>query len=347
MSLFVNKEVVKRYVNNECTEEENIAVKQWLEDPVNEETFRALMNEQWNDLSRKELTEIPLQHVLKRIHDHMDSVAKKETRIVPIKAEKNIFNLWIRIAATISLIMGVAAILYWQFPASPRSTAANWNEPSADSVRYNDKITSMVLPDGTTVWLNAKSKLKYSPEFSGKQREVYLEGEAFFDVTEDKERPFIVYTQDIRVKVLGTAFTVKAYTDDHISEATLVRGKVIVANGSGIGKANLEMNPDERVVYSRDSKELTLSQVKADDYVLWKSGTLRFENEPLDNVIRSLERWYSVTITVPENQESDCRLTARIESETLEEMLELLKSSTGIDYSIAGDTVSITGKLCI
>lgn len=347
MSQHVNRDLVRRYFNNQCSGTERAAVEEWLTDADRESVVREWMLEQWHALPAGKVSEVGLDHLLEKLHRHIDGVQRAESKVVPLHGKKTFTHAVVRIAAAITILLTVSGLLYWQLRPLPVPATATWHESDYESLKAPDKTASLVLPDGTTVWLNARSKIKYAPGFSADRREVYLEGEAFFDVTEDASRPFIVYTQDIQIRVLGTAFTVKSYLDDRTSEAILVRGKVTVSSKALLTEDRLQMNPNERVVFSRETKDLTLTKVNADDFVLWKSGTLRFENEPIDNVIRSLERWYGVTISVSDNLDSSCRLTARIENETLEEMLELLKSSTGVDYTINGNKVLLKGKLCM
>jgi ferric-dicitrate binding protein FerR (iron transport regulator) len=182
----------------------------------------------------------------------------------------------------------------------------------------------------------------------GGVRNVELEGEAFFDVVEDPQRPFVVKASELTIRVLGTAFNVKSYPGDPFIATTLVRGKVIVARETSPDKVeeNLELKPNEQAVFSHSSEVLTRSQVSAAKYTSWTDGKLVFEDAPVYDVLKSLERWYGVNIHVDDDAGMSCGLTARIDKEPLRETLELLRTTTGVNYSITGNDVFIEGNIC-
>jgi transmembrane sensor len=198
------------------------------------------------------------------------------------------------------------------------------------------KRSLITLADGTTVWLNADTKLEYGKDFNTKAtRDVYLKGEAFFDVAEDKDHPFIVHTQNVSIKVLGTSFNVKAYESDQKIETTLVKGKVIVENRDR--PETVKLTPNQRAVFNKKSRKLVIEEnVGADDYTQWKNGVLNFEGQPIREILPVLERWFNVTIHTEQHASLDCEFTAKINNKSLEEVLELFKSSDTFSYRIEG-----------
>lgn len=203
------------------------------------------------------------------------------------------------------------------------------------------------LEDGTKVWLNVASTIRYPESFQREQiRELYLDGEAFFDVAEDKEKPFIVRTDAVQVKVLGTSFNVKSYKKESEIQTTLIKGKVTVESIDDEPKL-VTLAPNQVATYHRSSKKIVLdNQPDTDMFSGWKDGRLIFDNTPLGTIVLALERWYNVKITVDDEKSLRCHFSAKIENLTLREVLELFKVSDGIEYEIDGQNVRMRGAIC-
>lgn len=203
----------------------------------------------------------------------------------------------------------------------------------------------ITLEDGTQVWINADSKLEYSHDFlNGPTRDVYLQGEAYFDVTPDKARPFIVHVGGVEIKVLGTAFNVKGYHGEHKIEATLVHGKI---SFSGASADNVTLAANQRAVFLTEKKRLLVeNNVQTDNYTSWRKGVLVFDDEPLYEILPILERTFNVTIHTDQANSLDCRFTATINNMSLDEVLELFSTSDTIGYTILANEVYITGSFC-
>ena len=168
--------------------------------------------------------------------------------------------------------------------------------PSAE-VLYNELTTpksgqyQVVLPDGTKVFLNNASSLRYPTAFSGSDRQVTLSGEAFFVVAHDAAKPFIVHTDRLSVQVLGTSFDVMAYTDDRSARATLVSGAVSVRTSLH----QVQLHPGEQALTSSD-EGLSSHAVDADEVIAWTRGYFHFNQETIDDVLRQLSRWYDISV---------------------------------------------------
>ena len=159
------------------------------------------------------------------------------------------------------------------------------------------KRSEILLADGTHIWLNSGSQLSYPAEFKTDSREVYLSGEAFFDVKPNPNKPFYVITRDIRIKVLGTSFNVSSYNEDNTTQTVLLKGKVSAGKNQLFAKT-LELIPGERLIYDKNSDNLTKDQVDVKLYASWVSGYLIFDNEPITEVYKKLERYYNKNILV-------------------------------------------------
>ncbi len=157
------------------------------------------------------------------------------------------------------------------------------------------KRTEIILTDGTKIWLNAGSQLSYPAKFSGNTREVYLSGEAFFDVESDPSKPFQVITGDLKIRATGTRFNVTSYANEEQSQVVLLSGKVDAAKNKRFA-GSMEMNPGDRIVYSKSDDNLLKAKVDVELYASWIDGYLIFDNEPVENIFRILERYYNKNI---------------------------------------------------
>lgn len=159
------------------------------------------------------------------------------------------------------------------------------------------KQTSLKLPDGTLVHVNAGTKFSFPSKFEGSKREVYLKGEALFDVAENKKKPFIVHTSDMDIYVTGTEFNISAYDDDSYTQTVLVSGEVIVSE-PGILNRKIKIHPGESALFNKKSGEISTMEVDTELYTAWTKGYLIFKGEMITNVFKKLERFYDIKIVV-------------------------------------------------
>ena len=195
-------------------------------------------------------------------------------------------------------------------------------------------MSTLTLSDNTVVYLNAGSKLIYPSEFNGDEREVLLFGEAFFEVSKNKSKPFIVKTASLSVKVLGTKFNISAYSEDNDINTVLVEGLVSVKrNDASIFERSITLEPNQMVRYNKQSKELTTSTVDAEYYTLWKDGMLKFENEELSSIIHKIERFYNLTITLKDPMKGNIQMSGKLNlSENEYEVFEYLTTITKMEF---------------
>ena len=191
------------------------------------------------------------------------------------------------------------------------------------------------LDDGTKVWVNAETKLKYPVAFVGDRREVVLEGEAFFDVAKN-EKPFIVETSFGDVRVLGTAFGISAYASESESYTTLVRGKVSVEREGGEPVVIL---PGEQVVTSKDGKMIK-QQVDVEEFVGWKDGIYVFKEKSLGEIMKTLERWYNISVDFQEKSLVDLPFTGNLKRyDDINVFFDALTSTGDMKYLEQGNQV--------
>jgi len=221
----------------------------------------------------------------------------------------------------------------------------NQRERIALSAQYNTievpygQRSQITLYDGTRVWLNSGTKLKYPVVFNPDTREVNIEGEAYFNVAKDEKHPFVVSCGKLKVEVLGTHFDVCAYPNENEFSTTLEEGSVKVYNNEN-GKFT-KMKPGEQVVLDRKTDLFKLSRVDTDLYTSWKENLLKFDDATFEEVIKKMERWYDVRITVAPGINTKERFTMTIKTESLREMLLLVSKTTKMNYEIKESSVLI------
>ena len=196
--------------------------------------------------------------------------------------------------------------------------------------------TVIILPDSSKVWLNAHSKISFSANFGSDNRNVTLEGEAFFDVVRRKA-PFSIHTPVYNITVLGTAFNVKAYSDDDESATTLVRGSLQVERVTSSGeREKIILKPNEKVLLSnrKDAAFVLKKEIDAEGESAWKDGWLSVRGESLDELARKIERLYDVKINFQDPSLESYRYTGRIRQLSLEQVLKALALTSPVEFTI-------------
>jgi transmembrane sensor len=262
--------------------------------------------------------------------------------------------------ATAILVVAVTitASIVWRTkkPVSPIAAGTPPAQEVKTAVTKNGTRTKLTLPDGSGVWLNAGSKLNYEKVSEGATREVYLTGEAYFDIVKNPKRPFIIHTSAMDVKVLGTQFNVKAYPDDATVETSLIHGSVQVFLKHEPGKSYL-LKPNEKLVLFKHKQEAVqpaqspvapslkpqtiaiqqLRYVNGSDMAsetAWTRNMLSFIDEPFSDVALKMERWFDVEVEFKNERLKDVRITGSFENETLQQAIAALQFSTSFQFKI-------------
>lgn len=205
------------------------------------------------------------------------------------------------------------------------------NEMNQLIVPYG-KTSEILLSDGTKIYLNAGSRLIYPDVFEGKQREVFLVGEAYFEVHKDPKHPFIVQTTDISVEDLGTQFNISAYPSDNVYETTLTEGRVCIReNNAGLFDKSIDLVPNEMAAYNRDSKETKVRRVDVENYILWKDGMLKFASSDFNRITRKLERFYNIRITFHDPMVGMLKISGKLMlTEKKNEVMDVLSQTASV-----------------
>ncbi len=196
----------------------------------------------------------------------------------------------------------------------------------------------IVLDDGTEIWLNSASELKYPAHFVGNERRVCLVGEAYFQVARNEAAPFIVETRDMDVKVLGTSFNVSAYEDEENSHATLVEGRVEVDDK--INGEKVTLTPGEQALLQ--GKEMVVREVNTKLYSMWRLDRFTFASEDMEGVIRKLSRWYNVNFFFSNSSMKQKRFTGSLPKYSdISQVLKMIEMTTDIKFQVKGNTIII------
>jgi len=206
------------------------------------------------------------------------------------------------------------------------------------------KKTSLVLNDGTKVWLNAGSKLAFPQKFIEKSRKVYLDGEGYFEVAKNKKKPFIVSSGNINVEVLGTKFNMNSYSTDEQSETVLLEGSVVVWAENKLIRDKITMIPNQKVTYGITDKKLNVvPEPDAEDYIAWIDGWYKFSNENLEQVLIKVGRFYNVTFQYDKGKMVKALpISGKLDlKESFDEVMLMLSKVANIKYEIEGKKVTI------
>jgi ferric-dicitrate binding protein FerR (iron transport regulator) len=196
----------------------------------------------------------------------------------------------------------------------------------------------LVLSDGTKVWLNASTTMRYPVSFDDETREVELTGEAYFEVHPDAEKPFIVKTNSVKVEVLGTHFNVKAYPDDALSQTTLSQGKVKVTSED----KELVLLPDQQANYILEGNQLSVKNVDASVFTSWKDGKFMYVDESISYILNDLRKWYNFEDLYEDESLKRVRFSVNVNRyENLNEFLRIIEATGKMKFKIEGEKIII------
>lgn len=314
--------LIRKYVRGKYSWNELKQLIRWFEDDQYEQELRSALSLHWEELPLNIQEEKDLSTVFSTLKT---KILSERTRMTAVDKFR---RLYIRAAAVLllPLLIYTAYSLARAFQAS-HTAAASWIEISSPG----GARTHFSLPDGTNVSLNSASRLKYPADFM-RNRLVAIEGEGYFDVVHDPDRPFVVQTPEMDVKVLGTKFSVISVNQDSTTEVILEEGKVKI-----IGKRNRfagELSPDQSFYYDRRTGKGEVRKVDAGSMTAWKDGLLVFRSEPLGNVLKRVGRWYNVRFEVIDKKLEEFSYRATFQDEPLEEVLRLISLTAPVSYQI-------------
>ena len=195
------------------------------------------------------------------------------------------------------------------------------------------------LCDSTKVWLNSETEIKYPSVFTGNERQIFLSGEAYFEVYKNAKKPFIVHTQNMDIRVLGTSFNVMAYRNEHLLRTTLVKGLVEVSAKNGSGE-KIELLPGYQALI--ENGKIDVRKVNTKLFTSWKDSRFAFDNEPIESVLTKLSRWYDVEFFFMNEETKNKHFTGSIPKyENISNILNMLELTTNIKFKMKNKTIII------
>ena len=320
----LTRDLVVKYINRSCTRDELAAFFDLLEkNSVSLSEWDAVAREKWDNEPMETLDDnvydVYRQEAL-RLIGKSGKDRKLPERTVP-------FGRIAMIAASIAVtVTGGYFIVSGIMEERMEKQLATYEHV----VTAPGQMREVTLPDGTEVTLNVASSLKYNARYGKEAREVWLDGEAFFDVESDAECPFSIHSGMLDVNVTGTSFNVCAYPDDTRTSVTVKSGKVGVAYGDDDIRMNL--HPDEEIVINTDDSSVSRNTVTAKDAMAWMKGSLVFRQNTLPEAIRILRRYYPCDIELRDST-SRVRLSGTHDNKSLESVLESICFSAGLHYT--------------
>jgi transmembrane sensor len=203
----------------------------------------------------------------------------------------------------------------------------------------------LVLSDGTTVFLNSETKLRFPVVFSEKAREVELEGEAYFEVTKSEKVPFIIRVNNMQITVYGTSFNISAYNDDNSIQTTLVTGIVGIKSSDNPGKVEQRLVPGQQANYNRLNSEINTRRVNTDIYTAWTKGMFVFDNEPLEKIMQKLARWYNFEVAYSDDKLRNEPFTGDLKRfDNVTKILDMISIASDIEFKIEDKKVTVCSK---
>lgn len=348
-------------LSNEATAEELSELERLLEDkPVGAYELE-LLREVWQ--KKPEINERWLDKEWKKISNRLQEQPEEEDEQVPtLKRRRMVYSAGsLMAAASVAVLLVFTVWLVWPKQGEKVVPAAISQVKDAVIVALNGERKKVLLPDSTTVHLNSGSRLTYSKDFGKDNRQVWLSGEAFFEVTKDAAHPFLVNTDRMVVKVLGTVFNVKAYDTKEDIETTVVEGKVEVSlkesaekkvillpnekislKNNGLLKASISTRAAVSAIsYEVKTVPADIKETGMPEEAAWIKEKMIFTNEPFETVALKMERWYDVHIRFQNQKMKNILMNGDFDNVDIHEAMHILQMMVGFNYTISGNDISI------
>ncbi|MDF9801288.1 transmembrane sensor [Catalinimonas alkaloidigena] len=320
-----------RYFQGKCNPEEIVLLKKWIRSEEGERILEEFIDAQWK---------LPDDYTTVESNLLFEKIQQNISKKTPVWNERFVPYSHIGKYAASLLFFILSTLFLFHY--------LNRQEPQVREVSMFTKETqkgqkrTLNLTDGTRIVLNAESKLTFPEHFSDTLRLVCLTGEAFFEVAEDKNRPFIVHTSSIDIQVLGTSFNLHAYEEDSFAQVALLQGKVSVqSTQKKYGELVMELTPGEMASYNKSDQSFTKNAFDIKSTSGWKDGILYFKNAGYDEIIKRLEHWYGVRFTHEGNDKPLWMYNGEFENKSLEYVLESISYACKFSYTLKDTQVII------
>jgi ferric-dicitrate binding protein FerR (iron transport regulator) len=319
---------IKRYLEGRGKGESADEIKKWLADPVNENEVREILGEIWSNTKITMTGDKPdFERMYSDVIDNFNIESDtKSDRQRSLNMFRLAYQKFSKVAAVLFIpILLAASILFYKV----QTNSVDSREVTMREVFTKPGTrTQLELSDGTKVWLNDGTTFRYPENFSGNDRQVYVDGEAYFEVKADVNHTFKVINPMMTTIVTGTHFNLNAYSEDQLFEATLLEGKIHLE--SKVGKISLD--PGEQVQYKTESGSVQKIDVNPQFSTAWVDGKLIIKNQPLELAVKKLSRWYNVDIQIDDSELENLQLSCTLENEKIEQCVQLITQALSINY---------------
>jgi ferric-dicitrate binding protein FerR (iron transport regulator) len=330
--------ILQRYITDNCSPDERRRIEQWMDGNLENRQLLNDLEQIWESSPEEEF-----QVNVRDAWDQFRARKMKQKRSGAMQKTSSVVSdrmLTIFRAAAAILLVAFVGFFSWQYPNEQKvGQKQAFHEQMQDIKTQKGEKAQISFSDGTVVTLNTASSLRYPKKFDGSKREVYLSGEAYFEVAPNAEKPFIVHTSITDVEVLGTKFNIRAWEEDAAVNVGVREGEVAVHSDSiqqkeDKNKVLLTKGQYTSVIKGKGISEVT--NVDVDKHLLWLNGGMYFDDEPFSRVIRQLERQFNIQITINDTQLLDVPFTGTFQQAELEEILNIISVSMGIEYRQEG-----------
>ncbi|HKJ43481.1 MAG TPA: FecR domain-containing protein [Sunxiuqinia sp.] len=309
------KILIEKYREGQLSLEEELDLAKRISDPSNLEVEQFLQTDFDTHVNSAAIEERDMGNMLHQIHHQINLRQSEQSDDVPTRKLQRTIPLLYRIAAVLIVPLLIAS-LYLFF--SGNQFLGQHQIAERQVYTKPGTVTQIDLPDGSKVWLNDGTTIRYPEKFTGHDRRLSVDGEAYFKVKKDPSHPFIVQNPMMTTVVTGTTFNLNAYSADHYFEATLVEGHIHLQRKN----QKVEVKPGEQIRYNASNNRLVRRQVKPQIYSSWIDGKLIMVDEPLNDAVKKLGRWYNVDFELADKSLNQYLLTATIKNEKLEQTLQ-------------------------
>ncbi len=352
------QDLLGKFQKDEMVHAEINELNELINNELEHNSLEKYYTEIW-DLSSKRHSDIHSEELFNKIKNSISISEQTETKVISLKSKSIGFAL--RYAAV--FIIAFLSAWFGRIIFVEENTIQKYNDENIVEVLYGSK-SQIQLPDGSVVNLNSGSRITYPTSFKDGHRDVYLSGEAFFQVEADVESPFYVHTSDLTVKVTGTEFNIKSYPDSKSIETTLVKGKLQILDKKKKNKTIAVLSPNETAVFKKanfkdedeeETKDIPLNfkehkpiyvknEINTSDTYAWKNNLLVFNNQNFYDLAVRLERWYDVEINIQDKEIANERFTGKFDKETIEQALNALQLIVPFEYEIKKNNITIRNK---
>ena len=332
-------DLIQKYIDDQCSPEELIIVLEWLKTSEGQKALSDRMDEIWAQENR--LKEVDLNPRLIKPLKVSYSASETNRKGFGNSPQKRKFIRFSMLAASVVLFLISLAFFFYLSHDPHNKIALN---PSSFTVKQNapGMKSTFQWPDGSVVKLNSDSEVKFADQFEG-MREVYLSGEAFFEVVENTEMPFVVRVNDLSITALGTSFNINAFGDQPDIGVCLADGKVKVEHLNRLTEVSTSvmLEPGEKAVFQKRGTKLSKEHFDPDIDLAWKNKTLVFDTSDFQEIKSKIERWYGVQVIIKEDLKTGWKFTGRFHNSTLESVMKSLVYSRELAFNIEKDQVKI------